>query len=230
MTALVDGLRNFGLMLKDIAGITTDAASSMIRLGSLLQEAVAPQPFYTQTCLAHALHLACLDSLSSEPFDDAHYRVDEIADEERQAYNCGDGTSDVLDDDLPSFEGSSLSGPYGSIVDRIRAVCHHFAKSTTSHGSLLGMRRQQQKKELRVLLSCPIRWNSILHMLQRFVELKPQMQVIYQRQKNSFPIRAADEPKIKDMISSLALIETAVEMMSAEGATVLDAEHILQVR
>ena len=38
MTALLEGLLHFSLTLKDITGITTDAASVMTRLGKLLQD------------------------------------------------------------------------------------------------------------------------------------------------------------------------------------------------
>jgi hypothetical protein len=66
-------------------------------------------------------------------------------------------------------------------------------------------------------------------MLQRFVELKPSMQTVYSDQKETFPVKKGDDEVISDMISSLVVVERAVEMISAEGATLLDAEYVLQV-
>ena len=56
-------LGKLGLMISDISGITTDGATSMCKLGKLMQAAAAPQPFYHQLCFAHALHLAVKDTL-----------------------------------------------------------------------------------------------------------------------------------------------------------------------
>lgn len=50
MACLLTGLRQFKLNVKDIAGITTDAASSMVKLGKLLQK--------TRTFLKHLVELA----------------------------------------------------------------------------------------------------------------------------------------------------------------------------
>lgn len=59
-------LARVGLKLKDIRGLTTDAASVMQKLGRLIAKAVAPAPFYHQLCLAHALHLAVLDTFEGK--------------------------------------------------------------------------------------------------------------------------------------------------------------------
>jgi hypothetical protein len=205
----------------------TLTTSSMIRLGQLLQDAVSPQPFYTQMCFSHALHLAVLDSLSANPQaqNEAHYRVDEIAgDEEADSHDLDIGDDlDSAENDLPEQESRAHTGLYSQLVCRLRTACLYLAKSAAKNGSLLRARRQCGKKELKVLLSCRTRWNSILQMLQKFVELRPQMQIAYRNQKNTFPVKTADDANIKGMVNSVSLIKKPVKMISSEDATFLDA-------
>lgn len=228
LQVLVDGLQRFGLSLRDIRGLTTDGARVMIRLGDLLEDAISPLPFYRQTCFAHALHLAVLDSLSAKPFDETLYRVD--ADERDE-----DGESEaVIDEPIQLDEAQvddarDFTGTYGQTVNRVRAACSYFVKSSVRHELLLAARRRSGKKELKVLLSCNTRWNSILSMLERFMELRPQMQNVYTHQKNAFPPRVADYEAVNEMIRNLAIVEKAVDMISVEGATIMEAEHVLQV-
>ena len=63
LTTLPEALKTIGLQLTDISGISTDGAKVMRKLGRMMAKEVAPRPFYHQTCLAHALHLAVSDTL-----------------------------------------------------------------------------------------------------------------------------------------------------------------------
>ena len=64
--ALLERLEEFGLSLRNIRGITTDQATTMVKLGRLLAESARPAPFYHQLCLAHGIHLAVRDILKVE--------------------------------------------------------------------------------------------------------------------------------------------------------------------
>ena len=66
LKVLRESLVSVGLDLKDISGITTDGGKNVCSLARKIKQAVAPEPFYHQVCLAHGLHLAVGDALSDQ--------------------------------------------------------------------------------------------------------------------------------------------------------------------
>lgn len=94
-----------GLSLQDVSGITTDAATVMVKLGGLLQAAVqrpapgaideeepgpsssAPitvakaKPFFHMLCMAHGLHLAVLDAFKLTRAEDSGENPESQAEE-----------------------------------------------------------------------------------------------------------------------------------------------------
>ena len=55
------------------------------------------------------------------------------------------------------------------------------------------------------------------------------MQNAYASQNRVFPPKVTDDAVVNEMIRSLAIFEKAVEMISIEAATIIEAEHVLQV-
>ena len=96
---LLNALERVGLHLKDVRGITTDAASVMIELGRNLKEAVAPQAFYHHRCFNHGIHLAVMDILEDDDLDiesllkraDQEENALELVDPEHSSNSSTDG-------------------------------------------------------------------------------------------------------------------------------------------
>lgn len=100
-------LGTLGLTVRNIRGITTDGASVMLKLGRLLLQAVGGSPssvegrdvsetaiesripFFHMLCMAHAIHLAVLDTFK-QPIEEESERVPETDAEEVATWNFVD--------------------------------------------------------------------------------------------------------------------------------------------
>jgi len=142
-------LADFGLIIDDICGITTDGAAVMIKLGKLLQ-AKSTKPFFAMICLAHAIQLAVHDALKKDTNSDR----DLDGEEESQAGSTcedsdseNDGDDDNYDDgDEPMHEVGpgakempSFVGRYGLLMTTVLGVCKEVTASSNTHDALLGL-------------------------------------------------------------------------------------------
>lgn len=57
-------------------------------------------------------------------------------------------------------------------VDKVKTIVQHFHKSTVAAERLRGTLRQMQLPDQKLIMVCPTRWNSTLHMLKRFSHMK----------------------------------------------------------
>ena len=57
-------------------------------------------------------------------------------------------------------------------VDKVKAIVQYFHRSTKASDKLKEQQKSSGKEELRLKQECPTRWNSMLFMLKRFIEMK----------------------------------------------------------
>ena len=99
LRAIKDALhQNIGLSLIDIKGITTDGASTMYRLATLIKEESGDQLFFHQACYAHALHLAVMDTLKGVRVTEEHVKFRRRRGEENEEEEEQPSEAETIED------------------------------------------------------------------------------------------------------------------------------------
>ena len=170
-----EGLTEFGLNLnRDIFGATSDGASVMIKFGN-------ENEFAHQLCLSHGIHLTVCDVSYKEnklENDDAKRPSEEEEDTQEiiEDWDDYDTPSDTAFDSETNYNHLRVPDIHESfceIVSKVRRVCKISRKSPLKNDRLQEMFKTESKgKELKLILDTPTRWNSIVTMVSRFIELK----------------------------------------------------------
>ena len=166
-------------------------------LGKLISEGIPSRPFYHHLCYAHALHLAVQETLARgrvpvcQTSPDGEYSTLIGIFDSSGAFTEGDASDSEEDGDSPSepCEDPAEEQPgdepdHSSPIETIRGICEEFKKSRKK-ASLAKV------CPLCVCLDTPIRWNSTLTMLERFVEVEVYIMEIYEADGEEYPLRGA---------------------------------------
>lgn len=154
-------LKEYELSLsKDIVGFTTDGASTMQKIGKIIE----PKQ---QMCFAHGVHLALLDVL---------YKTPPVV----QTFHDDDSSSDEEEDDLGNIEihygktQNEITDRFNikPIIEKVRKITKMFRKSPTKNDVLQKYVKEDLGKELKLILDCKTRWNTLFSMCKRFAELE----------------------------------------------------------
>lgn len=205
----------------------------MRKLGKLVSKAVSPNPFYHHLCYCHALHLAVQETFkrglvsSFEEPSDGEYSSFMGFDSDEQIIET-DSLEDPEEDDFAfAFDEDQSEieeeGNSSSPVSKVRKICKEF-KNTKKAGELARI------CPLRIQLDSPIRWNSTLVMLERFLEVECFVREIYQENGDTFPLQADDLRCVKFIVKILQHVKTAMLGLSQEKINLLDADSIIEVR
>ena len=174
-------LSEFGLSLAaDIVCIVTDGASVMVKVGSLIETE-------QQLCYAHAVQLAVLDVLYrgrnaratpavsatlEAAANDTEYEDNSDGEEDADAdAQLSDERMEVVDDDYNVL--IEMSTEYHAAVQKVRKVVKLFKRSPTRNDAQLQPYvKQDFGREVGLLLDCKTRWNSLVDMMSRFLQLR----------------------------------------------------------
>lgn len=107
-------LNEFGLDTVDLSAMTTDGASVMANVASLMEiESTRKKPFHHQKCLAHALHLAVEDILLPKKKKTIVMETTEVDGEKGTAIN----KPEIFFYDSTSLLSSSVSTSIDPVID-----------------------------------------------------------------------------------------------------------------
>lgn len=238
---LKNKLSQFELSLDDdIVAITTDGASVMRKVGSL----IAPEQ---QLCYAHGIQLAVLDVLykrSNKRFTAEPEENDECleSDEEADNDNINDEPYDEcdVDDNNDSSDMkfeivyeteeliTDLSDSYQDIVDRIRKIVKLFRRSPTKNDVLQKYVTNEIGHELNVILDCKTRWNSLFDMLKRFLKLKNCILKAMIDVKSSIQLSDSDIRVTEEIVAALEPVKIAVEALCQRDVNLVSADAALK--
>ena len=168
---LVEKLKEFGIHLNDdVVAVITDGASVMTKMGTLFK------PIH-QLCFAHAIHLAVCDVVYNPELDRNSSEV---------LLNLSDNfeLNEVYDNIL--LDDNEICDPYDTdmvipilknhinlVIIKVRRIVKLFRKSSTKNDTLQTYVREiHNGKEMKLILDCKTRWNSLFTMIERFVVLK----------------------------------------------------------
>ena len=166
--AIEEKLNEFGLNWNHIVACTTDGASIMKRMGSLMLSLHG-------ICLSHAIHLAVCDVLYEKP-DSEVYQLDVTTDEE---LDNGDESvdaelSECVDEVNPNTGKNHdviFKGEINAAVIKVRKIVKKIKRSPVKSDFLRAKCAEVGETVTTLILDCRTRWNFLADMLDRYIKL-----------------------------------------------------------
>ena len=112
--------------------------------------------------------------MSDEEGDISSATAKEISseNEEEASEDLGSPFSNILILGLETDRVPLLQDKFHTIINKVRKICRIFRKSPLKNEKLQDFVKDQHGKELKLILDCKTRWNSLLCMIERFLKLK----------------------------------------------------------
>ena len=163
-------LEEFGLDSKvHIVGCTTDGASVMVKFGKEITSFS-----YHQQCIAHCIHLAVCDILYCKVSKSSHDVTveDEIFEEDKEIEENQHMTDPLFENVSEKNEAPQITEQYSEVITKVRRICRMFQNSPLKIDRLQDFVKNEFNEELKLILNCKVRWNSLLAMIERFLKHK----------------------------------------------------------
>lgn len=215
---------------EDIVCITTDGASTMMKVGKLITP-------YQQFCMAHGIQLAVIDVLyntTADFFSQGTFQLGSSEESEGEEYDVDD-TDDIrgfdIQEESKNLTGIHITESYGihSTISKVRKLVKCFKRSPTKNDILQNYVRAEHTKELKLILDCRTRWSSLFIMLQRFFLLKNSIK------KATIDLNLTDDlltdaefNLIGEIVQILDPIKTAVEALCQRDMNLYKADIVLK--
>lgn len=227
----------------DIVAITTDGASVMKKVGKIIN---ADQ----QLCLAHGIQLAILEVLYNKHKQVKQIYVDDDDDDIEEESESEREMSDLKDiDENDEVDSENENDAYlglhihnkeindeihlneiiKSLIEKIRKVVRIFRRSPTRNDDFLQKHvKAELGKELKLILDCKTRWNSLLLMLERFYQLKSCVQKALIDVKIEISFTKEELDIVSSIIAALAPVKLAVEALCSRETDLYQADITLE--
>lgn len=234
-TACVDHLEKrlqaFQLnMTKDIVAVTTDGASTMVKVGKL----ITPMQ---QLCFAHGIQLAVIDVLYKKDVPTSGTYAKEVLD--TLEFSDSDADSDCEEsenmetmDRIEVCENNDFleitnERDLHIMISKIRKTVRMFRKSPMKNDLLQKQIRSDHGKELKLILDSKTRWSSLLDMLDRFTLLENSIKKAL-IDLNMLPILDSEWQTIKGVVKVLQPIKLTVEALCRRDMDLYKADAALK--
>lgn len=225
-------LEEFGLDFNThIVGCTTDGASVMVKFGNEIAS-------NHQQCIAHCIHLAVSDILYSKAAKCVNEEVtdsdieddDENLNEDEYDVNQGREMDPMFGINIDTNEAPQVSVDYLRVIKKVRKICRMFRKSPVKNDRLQDFVKEEfNGEEKKLILDCKTRWNSLLSMIERFLQLRnciPKALRVLASTENVFE----EEWNLLDNLAeSLRPLEFVLKILCSEDATLLKADMLMKL-
>lgn len=181
-----------------------------------------------QLCLVHAIHLAIRKVLYSTKTDEQQQNLIN--------QNCEDSSEDDDDENEEDFETNFpedsslvLNESIHDTLKKVRDIVSFFKKSPVRNGLLQKYVKEitGSTRELKLKKDCPTRWNSILAMAKRFVEIEPAIKkALGELSDNDYDNYIFNV--LKEIITCLTPLEEAILEIGKSDANLLKADSAVQ--
>ena len=226
-------LQEFGINIKrDIISSTHDAAAVMVKYGRIMG-------IISQLCYNHGLHLAITDVLYKkqrtnseenqeiidyEEIDDEEIEIKLVENVDSLMKINSFGDVNICEEDETN-EVLEFTDDFQEVITKLRKIIRMFKSSSVKNNILQDYVNQQEGKKLQLMLDMKIRWNSLITMLKRFLQIKDPV---------NKALSELGQPKIsknnismlKELLDVLSPLEAAVKELSKNSATLLTAEGV----
>lgn len=214
-------LGEFGLELShDIFASTHDGAAVMRKYGSLISAE-------SQLCYNHGIHLAVVDVFYKDyeiENEDEFTEFEVDSDCERSTTDNNSDSDDNLIEKNKSLESMMPRRNINSVLQNVRKLVRYFKYSFVKNCILQEYVKKEFNQELKLLLDCKTRWNSIIPMIERILKLRTSLKKALTAIGNEQLYDAVDFDLLLDIINVLKPLELAVLELGKEHTTLITAE------
>ena len=183
-----------------------------------------------QFCINHAIHLAVVDT-----FYKKNNLVDKISDsdnsddEDENQFNSFTGDQNLnIDHDIDNIEYSLVEDlNINEILQNFRKIVRFFRKSPVRNDILQRYVEEKEGKKLKLILDCRTRWNSLIPMMERLVQLKVCLKNALEEMGHQDLYNENNFNVLENLITILKPTELAVKELSKSTSTLLTAEGVL---
>ena len=214
-----------------IVGCTTDGASVMVKFGKEITSFS-----YHQQCISHCIHLAACDILyckvSKSSHDEGHNDVtveDEIFEEDNEIEENQDMTDPLFENVSEKNEAPQITEQYSEVIAKVRRICMMFRNSPLKNDRLQDFVKNEFNEELKVILDCKVRWNSLLAMIERFLKLKNCISKALRVIASTENVFEEEWAMLNNLVEVLRPLEIVLKLASSEDATLLKADMLMKV-
>ncbi|GFS80610.1 uncharacterized protein TNCV_3870311 [Trichonephila clavipes] len=228
-------LQEFGIITeKHIVACVTDSASMMVKFGKIMS-------CEYHLCYAHAIHLALCDVLYNKQID----LVENTVEVEDKSHEEDNGESEELVEDLDKaldleFESGVGTdalyhvtyGEKNSIttinetIKKIKNVVKLFRKSPIKNDILQKYVKEEFGCKKMVCLDTKTRWNSLLAILERFLEIKSAISKALIDIKEEQMMVNVEFETMTTIVKGLKPVKIGLEKLCSRNATLLTAEGV----
>ena len=219
---LVAKLLEFNLHLEeDIVGISTDGATVMRKMGRLL-------PIQHQVCTLHGLHLAVTDVFYKRK-EDVWERDNEEESEEDEEDAQADPVMLAEVDGEPNLvefgEAMELNDRFGPLIQKVRKISKSFRRSPLKNDLLEKKCQEKGMKPKPLVSDTKTRWNSMLAMLKRFLEMKDLVGEVLSEMDTTRDFPAEEELRLlSDLVEALEIVEDGSLELSKDDCDLAKAD------
>ena len=203
----------------DIACIITDGCNVMKGIGTIIK------PVHQQLCFAHAIQLAVVKTLYTEQVSSPSGMETNVA-EDDEVYESDDdeGSGGII---LEKEKPVRFNDVYGPLIKKVRATVSIFRRSPLKNEVLQKYSKSEIGKELKLIMDCKTRWNSLCVMLARCLEMKYCI-LFAQIELKINPLLSEDDfDKIKQICDVLEPTKKTVELLCRRDANLIKTDAAL---
>lgn len=214
-------LNEFGLDLDNhIVGCTTDGASVMIKFGREIKP-------YHQICIAHTIHLAVCDILYNKKLEVLTEENIEDSDNDDEDHDSQENNL-IFENNDENVSHLEFNENYRELIEKIRKIVKIFRKSPLKNEKLQDFIKGEYGKEMKLLLDCKTRWNSLLTMLERFLKVKKCIPKALRAIGSTETLSDSEWNSIDNLLDTLRPIEIILRNLCSEDSNILEAESSIQ--
>lgn len=164
------------------------------------------------------------DSSSDDSSDDDSILIDDSSSDDEDLIE--------IEDDKISRSDQKIFNNYEFSPDEkiknARNLITYFTNSIPRTGKLIATQRKMDLKPKNLILDCPTRWNSLLHAIQRLVELRKPVKETLKMIGGIEKYQNVDFVFLETLINTLKPLEEVISAMGKESCTLLQADAALK--
>ena len=205
------------VMSRDVFAVVTDGATVMKKLGRIMEVT-------HQLCHSHGIHLAIGDVLYKKPLTQEVSEEEEDVENEDDEDEQGDWTEEVSGTETMDF-----SETYTNTIKKVRKIVLHFKRSPKQNDALQALITADGEHEKTLILDTKTRWNSMLHMLKRFLEIKAYV-IRALVDHGSFHLFPSQEELdlISHLSDALEVVEVSAQALGRSDSDLAKADTIFE--
>lgn len=208
-------VKEFGLDLdRDIVATTTDGAALMLKFGRLTSA-------QHQVCHAHGLHLSVSDILYKA--QNQERVISDSEDEDSESFEV------ALEEEDPVRYGIDEAENFAEVIKKVRKIVNLFRRSPVKNDHLQSVIRALYGKEKQLYCDVRTRWNSLIKMIQGFLEVKEAISVSLRKfeQEDRFPSES-EISLLEHLIEPLEIIEAGALKLGQRDCDLYKADKIFR--